>query len=271
MNADRDLVDSGTEGLVARREGAVGWIVLNNPSRHNALSLAMYLAIERVVAAFEADPAVRVVVVTGAGERAFASGADISEFEEKRATAAQIAEYDGLSERAAAALERAAKPTIAMIRGYCIGGGLDLALRTDLRIASRNARFAVPAVRLGLGYAFDDIKRLVDIVGPASAKEILYTGRQFDADEALAMGLVHRVVQPAELAERVGALADSLAANAPLTVLAMKRCIAAAVADPGKRDLAAVEGLVTACFESADYAEGRRAFMEKRQPVFRGR
>jgi enoyl-CoA hydratase len=271
MDPAGDDVDSGTKRIVARREGAVGWIILNNPGRHNALSLAMYLAIERVVAAFDANPAVRVLVVTGAGERAFASGADISEFEDKRATAAQTAEYDTLTERASAALERLAKPTIAMIRGYCIGGGLDLALRTDLRIASREARFAVPAARLGLGYAFDDVKRLVDVVGPASAKEILYTGRQFDAEEALTMGLVHRVVLQAELAERVSALAETLAANAPLTVRAMKRSIAAAVMDPGNRDLAAVEALVATCFESADYAEGRRAFMEKRRPVFRGR
>jgi enoyl-CoA hydratase/carnithine racemase len=263
-------MDSGTERIIGRCTGAVGRIVINNPARHNALSVAMYLAIERLVVAFEADPAVRVVLVTGTGDRAFSAGADISEFEEKRATAAQIAEYDALTERAAAALERMAKPSIAMIRGYCIGGGLDLALRTDLRIASHDARFAVPAARLGLGYAYDDVKRLIDIVGPAAAKEILYSGRQFDAEEALAMGLVHRVAPTAELAERVGGLADSLAANAPLTIRAMKRSIAEAVADPRKRDLAAVEALVTACFDSADYAEGRRAFMEKRRPIFRG-
>lgn len=267
----KDGMDSGTERVIARREGAVGWLILNNPARHNALSLVMYGAIERVVAAFEADPDIRVIVVTGAGERAFVSGADISEFEEKRSTPARIAEYDALSEFASTALETAAKPTIAMIRGYCIGGGLDLALRTDLRIAAEDARFAIPAVRLGLGYGFSDVKRLVDIVGPAYAKEILYTGRQFDAGEALAMGLVHRVVPATALAEGVAKLAETLSANAPLTIRAMKRSIAEALRDPERRDLAAVTALVEACFDSADYAEGRRAFMEKRRPDFRGR
>jgi enoyl-CoA hydratase len=264
-------IDSGTERVIARREASIGWLVLNNPARHNALSLAMYGAIERVVLKLEADPEIRVIVVTGAGERAFVSGADISEFAEKRATPAQIAEYDALSERASVALETVAKPTICMIRGYCIGGGLDLALRTDLRIASEDSRFGVPAARLGLGYGFSDVKRLVDVVGPAYAREILYTGRQFTAGEALAMGLIHRVAPAVALAEEVGKLAETLAANAPLTIRAMKRSIADAVKDAGARDLAAVAALVEACFDSADYAEGRRAFMEKRRPDFRGR
>jgi enoyl-CoA hydratase len=245
-------IDSGTERVKARREGSIGWLVLDNPARHNALSLVMYGAIERVIATFAADPQVRVIVVTGAGERAFVSGADISEFAENRATPAQIVEYDALSERASVALEAVAKPTIAMIRGYCIGGGLDLALRTDLRIAAQGARFGVPAVRLGLGYGFSDVKRLVDIIGPAYAKEILYTGRQFTAEEALAMGLVHRVLPVAALAEGVAKLAENLAGNAPLTIRAMKRSIAEAVKDPEARDVAAATALVEACFDSAD-------------------
>jgi enoyl-CoA hydratase len=264
-------IDSGTERMIGRREGPLGWLILNNPARHNALSIAMYGAIERVVAAYGTDSQVRVILVTGAGERAFASGADISEFAEKRATPTQIAEYDALSERASAALETVQKPTIAMIRGHCIGGGLDLALRADLRIGSEDSRFGVPAARLGLGYAFSDVRRLVDVVGPAHAKEILYTGRQFSAREALAMGLIHRVVPAAALAETVAELAGTLAANAPLTIRAMKRSIAEALKDPAVRDVAAVAALVEACFESADYAEGRRAFMEKRRPDFRGR
>jgi enoyl-CoA hydratase len=266
-----DAIDSGAERVIARREDSIGWITLNNPARHNALSLAMYGAIERIVAAHGADPQVRVIIVTGAGERAFASGADISEFAEKRATPAQIAEYDALSERASEVLETVPKPTIAMIRGYCIGGGLDLALRTDLRIASEDSRFGVPAARLGLGYGFSDVRRLVDAVGSAYAKEILYTGRQFAAGEALVMGLVHRVVPAAALAESIAELAGTLAANAPLTIQAMKRSVAEAVKDPAVRDLAAVTTLVEACFDSADYVEGRRAFMEKRRPDFRGR
>ena len=270
MNATEGF-ETGTEKVVARRDGAIGWLILNNPARHNALSLAMYGAIERAVATFEADPDIRVIVVTGAGERAFVSGADISEFAEKRAAPAQIAEYDALSERASDALETVEKPTIAMIRGYCIGGGLDLALRADLRIASDDSRFGVPAARLGLGYGFSDVSRLVDLVGPAHAKEILYTGRQFSAGEALAMGLIHRVVPAAGLLETIAELCGTLAANAPLTIRAMKRSIAEALKDPAARDVAAVTALVEACFGSADYVEGRRAFMEKRRPDFRGR
>ena len=264
-------IETGTERVIARREGGIGRLILNNPARHNALSLAMYEAIGRVAPRFEADPEIRVVVVSGAGDKAFVSGADISEFGEKRATAAQMADYDAKADRAMRLLETLAKPTIAMIRGYCIGGGLDLALRCDLRIAAEGSRFAIPAVRLALGYAFEDVKRLVDIVGPASAKEILYSGRQFDAAEALAMGLVHRVVQAAELERKVGELAELLAGNAPLTMRAMKRSVAEVLTDPDKRDVASVTALVEACFDSEDYAEGRRAFMEKRRPVFRGR
>jgi len=263
--------DTEATRLLARREGALGWLILNNPARHNALSLEMYEALGRRVEEFAGDPEIRAIIVTGEGGRAFASGADISEFEEKRATRADIARYDEISDAASLKLEHCEKPTIAMISGYCIGGGLDLASRCDFRIASEDSSFGVPAARLGLGYGFVDVKRLVDIVGPAYAREILYTGRRFTAAEALQMGLLHRVVPAGELPGAVGALAETLAANAPLTIRAMKRCIAEAVKDRAERNTEACRELVEACFASADYAEGRRAFMAKRKPVFRGR
>jgi enoyl-CoA hydratase/carnithine racemase len=266
------MADGPTTGkLIARREGALGWIILNNPARHNALSLGMYEALGRRVAEFAADPAIRTIILAGEGGRAFAAGADISEFEAKRATAAAIARYDEVSDSACLTLETCDKPTIAMIQGYCIGGGMDLALRCDFRIAAPDASFGVPAARLGLGYGFADVKRLVDTIGPAAAKEVLYTGRRFSAEEALRMGFLHRIVPPAELAAAVRALAETLAANAPMTIRAMKRCIAEAAQDPALRDLEACRRLVDACFASADYAEGRRAFMEKRKPAFKGR
>src|SRR4029077_15975007 len=168
-----------TTRLIGRREGAQGWLILNNPARHNALSLEMYEALGRRVEEFAGEPEIRAIIVTGEGGRAFASGADISEFEQKRATPADRARYDGISDAASLALEHCEKPTIAMIAGYCIGGGLDLALRCDFRIAADGASFGLPAARLDLVYGFVDIKRLTYIVGPAYAREILYTGRRF--------------------------------------------------------------------------------------------
>ncbi|HLI12029.1 MAG TPA: enoyl-CoA hydratase [Alphaproteobacteria bacterium] len=265
------VIDAGTDRMIARKAGAIGWLIFNNPARHNAVSMAMWQAIPRAAAAFAADPEIRVVVVTGAGERAFVAGADISEFETLRATPAQIAAYDRLSEDACRTLEELSKPTIAMIRGYCIGGGLDIALRCDLRLAAEDARFGIPAARLGVGYTFPEIARLVALVGPALAKDILFSGRQLSAAEALRGGLVNGVVPAASLAGTVADYAATIAANAPLTIAAAKRCVAEAVKDAGQRDLEACDALVKACFASADYAEGRRAFMEKRRPRFQGR
>ena len=263
-------MELGVEKLVGRKDGQVGWMIFNNPERRNAVSLEMWRAIPDVLAAFEADPEVRVIVFTGAGERAFVAGADISQFEAERNDAAAEARYSSASAAANAAMAGLSKPSIAMIRGYCIGGGLAVALTCDLRICTEESRFAIPAARLGLGYGFGGVKALIDVVGPSIAKEILFTARQFSAEEALRVGLVNRVAPAAELEALVREYAAMIGANAPLTLRAAKLAAREAVRDPDKRRLSEVEAAVAACFDSADFKEGRTAFMEKRPPKFRG-
>ena len=256
--------------MLSRKEGRVGYLIFNNPERHNAVSLEMWEATAKILEDFGKDDEVRVVVVTGAGGKAFVSGADISKFEDERANEEAIARYNKTVERANGAIYDYPKPTIAMIRGYCIGGGLGLAVCCDLRICSDNSRFGIPAAKLGLGYPLPGVKRLTDLVGPAFAKEIFFTARQFDAEEARAMGLVNRVVPGAELESYVKNYADTIADNAPLTVKATKFVIGEAVKDESKRDLARCTEVVEQCFASQDFIEGRRAFMEKRKPAFTG-
>ena len=260
-----------TDKMLATREGAIGWITFNNPARRNAVSLAMWQALGEIVRGYTEDPSVRAIVLRGAGEEAFVSGADISEFEEKRSSAETTAAYNRAAEEATGRLERAGKPTLAMIRGYCIGGGVSIALCCDLRFAGDGAKFGVPAARLGLGYGFEGVRRLVGVVGPSYAKEIFYTARHFSAQEALAMRLVNRVVADAELEAAVRRCAATIADNAPLTVSSIKLLVDEAMKDPQARDLGRCEDSVRRCFESEDYVEGRRAFMEKRKPQFRGR
>jgi enoyl-CoA hydratase len=260
-----------TERMIAEVESGVGWITFNQPSKHNAVSYDMWTAIPEICDAFSDDPSVRVVVMKGAGEKAFVSGADISEFEEKRGSAGDIAVYEQATGAANAALRSLEKPLIAMIRGYCIGGGLGLSLSADLRIASDDAQFAVPAAKLGLGYGYSGIKELMNIVGPSFAKEIFFTARRFDASEARTMGLVNRVVPSADLETATRSYAEMIAGNAPLTVKAAKAAVNEGSKDPEARDIPLVDAMVTACFASEDYKEGRRAFMEKRKPQFQGR
>jgi enoyl-CoA hydratase/carnithine racemase len=260
-----------TEKLVARKDGAIGWIVFNNPQRHNAVSLEMWEALPVVLGEFAKDAQIRVVILRGEGEKAFISGADISQFKEKRGSAEGVQTYNAASDHASQALNEFPKPLIAMIRGYCIGGGLGVATACDLRIASENSRFGVPAAKLGLGYRYSGIKRLSELVGPSFTAEIFYTGRQFDAQEALQMGLVNRVLPVADLEKYVLDYAMTITNNAPMTIAAVKRSLLEIRKDPGERDLELCQKMVEDCFASEDYAEGRTAFMEKRKPVFKGR
>jgi enoyl-CoA hydratase len=260
-----------TDKMLARKDGGVGYVIFNNPERHNAISLDMWDATSRILEGFANDEEVRVVVLTGAGGKAFVSGADISKFESERATLEATRHYNATVEKAYTGIQQFAKPTIAMIRGYCIGGGVGLAVCCDLRICSDNSRFAVPAAKLGLGYSYAGLRRLVDVVGPAFAREIFFTARQFDAEEASRMGLVNRVVPEAELEPYVKNYADTIAANAPLTVKGVKYIIGEIMKDESTRNLARCAELVEQCFASNDFIEGRRAFMEKRKPAFTGK
>jgi enoyl-CoA hydratase len=259
-----------TDKMLSRKEGRVGYMIFNNPERHNAVSLDMWEAATRIMDDFAKDDDIRAVVVTGAGGKAFVSGADISKFENERSNEEAIAKYNVIVDRANAALYDFPKPTIAMIRGYCIGGGLGLAICCDLRICTDNSKFAVPAAKLGLGYGYPGIKRLSDLVGPSFAKEIFFTARQFDATEAREMGLVNRVLPNDQLEDFVKSYADMIGGNAPLTVNAVKFIANQTVRDESKRDLAKCAAMVKGCFDSKDYIEGRRAFMEKRKPAFTG-
>ena len=261
-------VIAATDKVLSRKEGRVGHITINNPARHNAMSMEMWAAVADILEQYAADDDVRVVVFTGAGGKAFVSGADISKFESERASKEAIAKYDATSERLHQVMHHFAKPTIAKIRGYCIGGGLGLALSCDLRICTETSRFGVPAAKLGLGYKYDGTKRLVDTVGIAFAKEIFFTAKQYSAREAYEMGLVNRVVAEADLDAFVQDYADTIANNAPLTVTTAKYTIGQTVEpDP---DIAGCAEKVKKCFASGDYIEGRRAFMEKRKAQFTG-
>ena len=250
-------------------EGGIGWLVFDHPERRNAISVEMWEELPKAAARLSADPAVRVVVLRGAGEEAFVSGADISEFADHRTGEAAL-HYESRNAQATVALAELPKPVLAMIQGYCIGGGVAMSLTADLRYASEDAVFAIPAARLGLGYAVGGLEALIRVVGTSAAKELFFTARRFCAQEVLRMGLVSRVLSRAELLPWVRETARQIAENAPLTVRSVKKIASELAKYPAQRDLAAAHASVRACLESEDYREGMRAFLEKRAPVFRG-
>jgi enoyl-CoA hydratase/carnithine racemase len=253
------------------REASLAWLVFDHPERRNAVSLEMWQAIPDLAAALDADPSVRVIGLRGEGDVAFVSGADISEFASTRTGASAAQTYEDTTATAFAALAGVGKPVVAAIHGFCVGGGMAVALTADLRIAADDAQLAIPAARLGLGYHAAGIDALVRLVGPSTAKEVLFTARRFTADEALARGLVNEVVPKARLDARVREVAAQIAANAPLTLHSVKLVIRELDLDAAARDAVRVRDSIHACFESDDYREGVQAFLDKRKPVFQGK
>ena len=262
---------SHTDKILAEKDGPIGWLTLNNPARRNALSLEMWEGIATVLGDFAGVPEIRVVVVRGAGDEDFASGADISQFEEARADADLAARYGEMVDAAHAAMAAFDKPLIAMLRGYALGGGLAIAMSADLRIAADDTRLGIPAARLGIPYGFAGLATLVGLVGPAHAKDLLITARRLTAAEGLRIGLVNQVVPVAGLEAAVRETCALIAANSPLSIAANMATVNEVMKDPADRDMARIDALAKACFDSADYEEGRRAFMEKRPPKWTGK
>ena len=261
---------SPTERVNTWLDGSTLFIEFNNPARHNALSVDMWEAVPVLLAQAEQDPRVRLVVFQGAGEKAFVSGADISQFEDMRAAREAVNRYEAMAEAALMGIYNFSKPTLACIRGYCIGGGVNVAISCDMRIAAGDAVFSVPAGRLGLGYRYSAMKNLVDLIGPGAAKDLFFTARRIDAAEAHRLGLVSRVAPVSALPELLGEYTRALAENAPLTLQAAKFITREVLKASPEADLARCQELIRGCFDSADYTEGRKAFMEKRKPVFKG-
>ncbi|RVT90666.1 enoyl-CoA hydratase [Rhodovarius crocodyli] len=256
--------------ILAEISAGVGTITFNQPEKRNAMSITMWDGMAQALDAFEADRSVRCVVLRGAGGKAFVSGADISQFDKNRSDAEAQKEYGRRTLHGRTRLTEFPKPVIALIQGFCMGGGLGIAMSCDIRIAGTGSEFGIPAARLGIAYGFDMVKSLVSLVGPAHAHMILMTGGRFSAEEAERVGLINKLVPAEDLEAEVAKLTAQLAINAPLSLVANKRTVRAVQADAADRDMAAIEAAMAACFDSQDYAEGRKAFMGKRKPEFRG-
>jgi enoyl-CoA hydratase len=256
--------------LVVEKHGLVGWIIFDQPAKRNAINGAMWRGIPSAMAQFDADPEVRCVAFRGSGTEAFAAGADISEFEQIRAQKSAVADYDSLLDQVLHSIQDSRKPSVAVIYGFCMGGGLEVALACDLRYCGQSAQFSIPAAKLGLAYNVEGHKRLLETVGHARAREIMFLGRRYSADEALAMGLVHQVFSDLELEAGVQEIIATLCENAPLSIANSKTIIEEYVKSAGAPDAARMRAAIERCARSNDYQEGRRAFMEKRKPKFRG-
>lgn len=259
-----------TEKMLSRVKDGVGYITFNNPEKHNAVSIEMWDALEQILDGFRSSQEIRVIVLSGAGGKAFVSGADISKFDKERSSKEAVLSYNKRTQKVYENLETFPKPTIAMIDGYCIGGGLNLAVCCDIRICSEKSKFAMPAAKLSLGYPFSSIKRLFDVMGPGMAKHFMFTAEKISASEALACGLVQKLVSEDSIDSYVKDYALNIANNAPLTIKAMKQIGIEITKNSDERDLLLCEKLASACFDSEDYKEGRKAFMEKRKPNFQG-
>lgn len=264
-------MDQQSEKMLGRQDGTVGHLVFNNPEKHNAVSLEMWDAADAVLDDFEGREEIRVVVLSGAGGKSFVSGADISKFEQERGSMEAVQHYNERIKVVYDRVQNFPKPTIAMINGYCLGGGLNLAAACDLRFCSAKSKFGMPAARLALGYPYAAIRRLVNAVGPAGAKHLMFSAQRIDANEAFRLGLVQQVLAEEALDGFVTDYAKQIAGNAPLTVRAMKLIANEVLKDPAETDFSLCDRLVAECFASEDYKEGRRAFLEKREPQFQGR
>jgi len=256
--------------LLVKKLGAVGWIVFDQPDKRNAINDAMWRGMPPAMAQFDADPEVRCIAFRGSGTEAFAAGADISEFDQIRSAKSAVVEYDNLLDQVLHSIQDSRKPSVAMIYGFCLGGGLEVALACDLRYCGKSAQFGIPAAKLGLAYNVEGHKRLFETVGHARAREIMFLGRRYPADEALAMGLVHRVFDDAKLEDGVHEIIQTLCENAPLSIANSKTIIEEYAKSSGSPDPEKMKASIERCGKSADYQEGRRAFMEKRKPRFRG-
>jgi enoyl-CoA hydratase len=257
--------------ILQRIADGVGIVTFNNPAKRNAMSLDMWEGLGLALSELREHPDVRVVILVGAGDKAFVSGADISQFEQTRHNAEASEEYSRRSAAQRALLADYPKPTIACIRGFCLGGGMQVAMLADIRIAGEDSQFGIPAARLGIAYGYDGLRHLVSLVGPSRARLLMYTGMRIDSAEAVRIGLVDRVIPNAELWNATLDIARTIAGNAPLAIRAARITIAQILKDPGDRDMNAIKEIATACMDSEDFREGRRAFMEKRKPQFRGR